>query len=40
MRCGNNGKWSNNESLILQCLGTLFCYYFLRPRCVVGLGLG
>ena len=32
MRCGKNGKWSSDKSLILQCLGTIFCYSFVRPR--------
>ena len=35
MRCGKNGKWSSNKSLILQCLGTILCYSFLQPRCSV-----
>ena len=35
IRCGENGKWSSNNSLILQCLGTIFSFSFLRPRCSV-----
>ena len=35
MRCGKNGKWSSNKSLIFQCLGTVFCYSFFQPRCSV-----
>ena len=35
MRCGKDGKWSTDQSLILQCLGTMFCYLFLRPGCSV-----
>lgn len=35
MRCEENGKWSSNNSLILQCRGTIFSSSFLRPRCSV-----
>ena len=29
MRCGKDGKWSSDESLMLKCLGTIPCSVIL-----------